>query len=255
MTLQEGLTYINFTSNKDQFGRTMTEDEYNILLSTHYLDFFKRQIEQYADKVTGQIQETELSIKLMREFRAIETSIAPTVGVIDLSSGGDLSESYAYFADLTGSVNGVIKEIELLTDDEKRNRQMNLLSSSPEYYPFCVIDGDNLQIYPTNITPVDMTYYRFPAKPIYDWYTDVNGNIQALAEGATHVWDTGEIDSDGVEHTIGDPDWSSKTIELEFNGDIHEDFFNELLRNFATRIQNERVVGYTNIKEQQEGQA
>jgi hypothetical protein len=87
-------------------------------------------------------------------------------------------------------------------------------------------------------------YLKYPNTPIYDWYQDVNGNYVYLAESATHVWVTGEIDSSGTTHTTGDANWNSLTIESDWKDQDKLEISNRILRTLGISIDQKDVAMY-----------
>jgi len=105
-----------------------------------------------------------------------------------------------------------------------------------------LVRNNNIDVFPASVANINISYYRYPNTPILDYYIDVNGVKQFLAVGAVHVWATGEIDSAGTTHTLGDANWTSLTVELEFNEDTHSDFMNDILSRAGVRLKEQAVV-------------
>jgi len=87
-------------------------------------------------------------------------------------------------------------------------------------------------------------YIKEPTTPVYDYYIDVNGNYVYLDEGETHEWEAGQIDSDGTTHTVGDDDWDSKTIELEWKNQDKIEIASRILRDMGVELTRQEVQQY-----------
>ena len=107
-------------------------------------------------------------------------------------------------------------------------------------------------IKPDSITEVSLTYFRYPLKPFCDYYIDTNSVVQFLDASETHTWATGEIDSSGVSHTLGDADWSSLTQELEFNEDLHEEYMLTVLSIAGIKLDKMQLVQYAEQLQQKQ---
>jgi hypothetical protein len=95
-----------------------------------------------------------------------------------------------------------------------------------------------------NKTTSILYYMKYPTTPVYDYYIDVNGNYQYLAEGATHVWTTGEKDSQGNTKTTGDPNYSSLTIECEWKDQDKLAITSKILRYMGIHLDEGEVLQY-----------
>jgi hypothetical protein len=87
-------------------------------------------------------------------------------------------------------------------------------------------------------------YMKYPNTPAYDYYRDVNGNYVYLAEGEVHVWATGEKDSSGNTKTIGDSDYTSLTIELEWKEQDKLEIASRILKALGVNLDRKGVSAY-----------
>lgn len=87
-------------------------------------------------------------------------------------------------------------------------------------------------------------YIKNPNTPVYDYYIDVNGVYQYLAEGEIHTWVTGEKDSSGNTKTTGDPDYTSLTVESEWKDQDKLRLITRILRNLGVNLSDDDVIKY-----------
>ena len=114
---------------------------------------------------------------------------------------------------------------------------------APAADAICAVErATEVVIYPASISNINVSYLRYPNTPFLDYYISAAGYNEFLAAGATRVWATGDTDSAGTVHTIGDADWSSLTVELEFIEDMHLDFLNEILSRVGVILENPLLV-------------
>lgn len=250
MTLAEGKELIELILDKEFEGGRVTPEYYNTLLEEVYMAFFKSKIELYMNQADNTTNQPYLSSKLLREFYMTQ-SITPTAGVYALAG---LSNTYAYWIGAFVTYNSSQKEIELVEGNEVQNRLSNRMTKDPAKYPIATIKNASIYFYPKNLTSITLDYFKKPAQPIYDYYIDVNGRIQPLAASATHAWVTGEKDSTGTTRTAGQPDWTSLTVELEFNEDLHMEFFNEILKRMGVHVEDTLAIQYANQLKAEENQ-
>ena len=231
MNLNGIYTLCNYIANKNKSGNAFTINQFNSLLEILVPDFFKKKVEEsgyfetrglvYSDPLRGS--------KLLKEFIVNEVVV----------NGGALTYDFAYILGAHDSDNDTL--IEDITETEYHDRIGDSVMSASS---FLVIRDGAIDIYPVTIANINISYYRFPETSFLDYYIDVNGVIQFLAVGASHVWATGEIDSSGTAHTLGDPNWASLTEELEFDEDMHNDLLNEILSRVGIRLKEPQLTQY-----------
>jgi len=234
MDLNEIYALANYVSNKHKSGNAFTPNQFNSLIEILNPDFFKKKVEEsgYFNKRGRLVRPmSELySSKFMRAMIINET----------VSTSGSLSYNYAYWLGAHDSDNNV--KVDLVTEEEYHDRVEDSVMA-PSASVICAVERTTeIVVYPATILNINISYMRYPNTPFLDYYIDVNGYIQFLADGATHTWTTGEIDSTGTTRTTGQPDWDSLTEELEFPTDMHSDFLNEVLSRVGIRLQEPQVT-------------
>lgn len=224
ITVAEGLKIINYLASKENSGSTLSPQEYNSIMKavTHEMtqeEFDASQV--YAIQKNIPFSEAIASNKTLREFRK-KQSITFTSGAYDLAG---LAGGYLYWAGLITTSGGQLREIDIVTDKERMDRITNLLAKSPTNYPCAIINGNSLEVTPSNITSGVLTYYSRPVNPVFDYYIDANLSIIPFAVGDNHTLQAGEVSSTG--ETSGY--FNSLTVELPFNYERHMNFFNRVL--------------------------
>lgn len=245
MLLSEIYRLCNYISNKHDSGNAFTPGQYNSLLEILARNFFKKKVEEssYLELNRNISEQSALQTsKLMREFRKNEV----------IANGNNTSFEFAYLLGLHDDDNNTL--IEFITEDEYHDRAGDSILAPGEDAPVAMIRDGVVEVEPATIANINISYYRYPLQPVCDYYIDADGVLQFLGQGETHVWQNGEIDSDGDARVAGDPDWDSRTQELEFNEDFHENFIQELLVRVGIRLNERDVMQYAKALEQEEKQ-
>jgi hypothetical protein len=248
MTLNEIYQYLNSLINTESLGGDLNLKEFNYLIKDENINLFKEEVEHLytVQRANALSPEVVYSSKMLRKF-INETTITPTVGVVNLSSQ---LTSYAYFLALrtAAAYNGQIRNIPLVTHETFNIMASNLLSKPLKKNPVCVIDQDSLRIRPTNITSVIINYLRFPATPVFDYYISTTDEVVYLAAAATHALVSGETGSAG--QTTGTV--TSLTVELEYSVDFHSAFLNRLLERLGLPQRDQFIMQESVMKKQEQ---
>ncbi len=232
----------NYISNKEKSGNAFTPNQFNSIIEILNRDFFKKKVEEsgYFEEGGRSYSDPLAGSKNLHRFIHNET-IAPA---------GATTYTYAYPLGATITATGV--QVEFITEQEYNDRLGDSVLAPSATAPVALERGDNIYVEP-NVN-IDLSYYFYPDTPVLDYYIDVNGIIQWITEGASHVWATGEIDSDGDVHNLGDPNWASLTVELGYNEDMHNDFSNEILSRVGVRLEKQAVTQMAEAWKQEQKQ-
>ena len=172
MTLEEILDFCNYVANKEKLGNTLTSRQYNNLLEAVNVDFFRKEYEA-AEKLALQLDVRLGSVVFksgaLRTFRERETGVTVTSGAITISA---LAQTYVYWISMITTYESVRRPVQFVSDVELEDRLTNLLAPQIEDYPAAIDNGDEILIYPGDITSVDFTYLRMPTQPVYSWIQD-----------------------------------------------------------------------------------
>ena len=182
MNLNEVLNFVNFVTNKEKSGGTLTPEQYNVLLEAVSADFFRKEYEEA--KKLSLAQNVRLGSVIFKSgaltvFRERETGVTVTAGAIDVSA---LAETYVYWISMITTYESVRRAVEFVSDVELEDRLTNLLAKPLEYHPAAIDNGDEILVYPGDITSVDFTYLRMPTRPIYSWVQDAYDRGRYLTE-------------------------------------------------------------------------
>ena len=202
------LNLINFTIKKDTKGQPMTLKTFSLLLSTKSLELQEMFYDAY--------ERTKEMTDSIRRFKVTKTGAQITPSGTKLTLPTDYAhEGFLYYKE--GGTD--VRPCEFVDDDQFMMRQSAVIEEPTSSYPIYRLTTDYIEYLPTTLNQSYFTfsYLRYVTEPFYDYYIDVNGLPHYLEAGATHVWTTGEIDSNGTTHTTGDTNWASLTVELDFN--------------------------------------
>ena len=245
MKLDDIYTLCNYISNKHKSGNAFTINQFNLLIEILNRDFFKKKVEEsgyFMNRRSMSFNKALDSSKNLHKFVHNET----------IAAAGSTTYTYAYFLGATNTANDV--PIDFVSEEEYNDRVGDSVMAPAADAPVAMERGDDLVIKPDSIANINLSYYRYPNTPKLDYYIDTNSVIQFLSAGQTHVWATGEIDSTGTTRTLGQPNWSSQTVELEYNQDMHDDFMNDILSRVGVRLEKQAVVQMAEAWKQEQKQ-
>ena len=245
MNVSEIYTLVNYIANKDKSGLAFKINRYNQILEILDPDFFKRKIEEFELYRRGSEtppNEAMFSSKLLRDLKRIETVTVPANNRININT----LTRFAYAIGMIGYKGGRYLKIEFVSDEEYDDRREDSILDPYDDNPIATMAQNFIYITWAGFATrdVELAYYSYPETPFCDYYLDVNGVMQFLNAGATHVWVTGEKDSSGVAHTIGDANWTSLTVELTYEIDLHWEFMMNILTAAGIKLEKPIVTQY-----------
>ena len=136
--------------------------------------------------------------------------------------------------------------VEILFSGEVAHRINNPIDSPTAEFPIATFVGSKIKMYPSTITSADLTYYANPTEPIFDYYIDVNGNIQYLDAGETYTLQAGEIGSGG--ETTGDVE--SASVELTWRDTEKIDILWMILKDAGINVLRSDITQYASVEQQ-----
>jgi len=245
MNVSEIYTLVNYIANKDKSGLAFKINRYNQILEILDPDFFKRKIEEFELYRRGSEtppNEAMFSSKLLRDLKRIETVTVPVNNRININT----LTRFAYAIGMIGYKGSRYLKIEFVSDEEYDDRREDSILDPYDDNPIATMAQNFIYITWAGFATrdVELAYYSYPETPFCDYYLDVNGVMQFLNAGATHVWVTGEKDSSGVAHTIGDANWTSLTVELTYEIDLHWEFMMNILTAAGIKLEKPIVTQY-----------
>ncbi|MFA5409588.1 MAG: hypothetical protein WC343_12530 [Bacilli bacterium] len=212
MTLHEQLLILN-TFIKDKAGMPKLRiPEYNDLLIISNDSLFERTLKRLkAEAAELKIKESDYIARNedLRPFKLTAT-ISLTTGV------GTLPSTLVYPIAVNGVYNTSLRNIEIISEEEKNYRIGNMVAPPIEDYPISIIDT-SIRVWPTNVASIDLTYIKQPTKPVY--ITSVNA-------------------------TSGLNEYSGSSTEYEWNEHNHPDLFMEIINLLGISANTEDIKKY-----------
>ncbi len=229
MTLFEAYEFMLFVLDKDYNGDILTPAYYNRLLQASNLMYYKLKFglpEEYQVGRPAPRQAPEITRKLKDDIRQFKTF---STVAIDGNGDGDFPDNYghtdAVSYDRIVSIDGVShtyrSPIDELTQSEADDRLGNYTKMPTTKYPILVYTSDGIRVYPTTITVVNLSYYRLPIQPVFD-YSIVDDEILV-----------GE-----------DP------VEWDWPEDCHMDIVRIMLSDMGVNIGSQLITQYSEMKSQ-----
>ena len=201
------LNYVNFVTRKENKGQPLTRNNFSLILSTSGGEYYEVLYDKYE-------QTQEISDSLRRfKIQKSGAQLGFTGTTIDLPT------DYAHAGSLYHKKGGTeVRAINIVDDDQFMMKQTSIIEVPSVDYPIARFTTDYIEYLPTTLDQNNFTfdYLRQMTTPVYDYYIDVNGVTQYLAAAAIHVWTTGETDSTGTVRATGQPNYTSLTVELDF---------------------------------------
>jgi len=223
MKVQDIYQLINFISNKNKAGNAFTINFFNSFLEISYKDFFKKKLKDRG--------------ALLDEFVVNEI----------ITVGNPMTYDYAYWktGTVTAPAGSLYERLEYISEDEYSDRLGDSILAPAATSPVIFERAGVIVIKPDTITEVDITYFRYPLKPFCDYYIAATTGIKVFLDAAeVRIWATGDIDSAGTTHNLGDPNWTSLTQELEFNEDLHEEYMLTILSIAGMKLDKIQLAQY-----------
>ena len=255
MTLQDIYNNINVIIKKETRGNRISPSDFNRVLESANEAFFKRKLDLYLRSPNSEMQDGELDTRFIESYLTLNAANALAAGVLDLTGIEADVDDIAAIVSVKGTYASAYRKIDYVTPNKAQEALHNLMGHRLTSYPLCYRVADNLYFLPNDVTSVDIIYAEWPDVPFLDYYIDVDGYIVYFDAGdGAHVWATGEIDSDGDTRTLGDPNYTPATIELEYEPTYHYEFMIECLAQFGLSLSDTNLEQYTEGKKQQVNQ-
>lgn len=253
MTLQEILDLINYVANKEQSGNTLSIPQYNNLLKTVNIDYFKLKYGLPEDYRVGMPlarqawENTQAITDALRRFKVIMGSpnaqmTVSNNGIAVLPTDYVHVSSIRYIQNVNNTSCGhkeYIRTVEVITDDQLSDRLSNNVKKPSYRYPVAVFYNSYVQFYPKDLHAVDFTYLRLPLTPYYDFYMDTNDNVVYLPPNTTSPI------------TGNPPSHASQSVELEWGEECHIDIARLLLSYIGINLREVPLLQYAEMKKKE----
>lgn len=193
--------FLNFVTNKDQAGNTISLPEFNQLLPAVNIDFFKQRYglpEQYSPGQPLPQMSYEVTQKITDDLRAfkVRMGIDTQAMIVDNQGQAPIPSNYVHFSsarynmikdNVCGTVQMKPRTIEHLTDAQLGDRLGNSIKKPTFRDPVFATFSTYFQFYPKNLRQVEFTYLRMPATPVYGYIADNNTDTDVYNEAtSTH---------------------------------------------------------------------
>ena len=169
MDLSQILSFVNYITNKEQSGRTLTVSEYNLLLPFVSQELFKKKKKEYDTN------RKELADNLSRyKVWMGENGVSPLI--IDVNGYTPIPADYDRYSSMTYKMvtnnpdcKPTVKNrpVDILTDSQWESRLSNSISKPTLKYPVCNFQDTFIRFMPVNLQMVDFIYLRKPVDPYY----------------------------------------------------------------------------------------
>jgi hypothetical protein len=164
MTNEQILDLINFISNKEQSGKTLKPEQFNVILPAACLEFFKTQRKEY--------ERTQEVTNALKHLKISDYNLSVTVGT-GIATG---PTNYAYGGQLW--YNDAVprrRKIDIVTDSQFNLRQDSVLRQATTKKPIAKFVGTDLYFEPKTIgSNVKFSYIKKHTTPVLDYYIDTN---------------------------------------------------------------------------------
>lgn len=248
MTLQQIISFVNFVIRKAQAGDIMTPEQYNTLLASFNIEIFNSELEKA--EVAARAQNMDI-------YRIIETTGALprfTKKVTLNTSGGyvSLPADYVIKLGLIAKYNNSWRPMEVITEYEMNSRRGSMLETPLDIIPAASIFGGNINVYPKDVgeapSGIELAYLRLPATPVYDYCMKESTGMYYYMPARSYIRTSGSLNNlydyaglliqSDVTHMskVAGTDYTSKTVELDWDDRFHMRFAAAILRAVAPSL-------------------
>lgn len=243
---------INFITNKEQVGNTLSPDEFNDLLQKHNFEHFKRKVNMPEEYKPGQpfpSQGYEITQKITDDispFKVVtDISVASATGYAttpaDYYTLGYLH--YKYPTSVDCEIITSPKPIGIVTDAQWSYRLENPITKPTKKHPVANFQAGFIRIMPKDLYSVEICYLRYPHTPIYDYYLDQYAIDHYLEPGTSYTLQAGEEGSAG--QTAGTV--TSNSVELEWNDVNKLDITSLMLESIGINLREQQLLTYSQL--------
>jgi len=175
--------YVEYISNKDQSGNTMSPDEFNMLLPRATEDILRWYIgleAEYQPKSPFPSLGIDLSQKMKENVSHFKREVVLTVGA---RGGVSLPEDYYHKTSLSfthrincgGTFKEELRPIDVIDDDKWAGRLSNRIKKPTPKYPVANFNGKlTMKVAPLGLGKINMTYLRSIETPLWHYSIDTD---------------------------------------------------------------------------------
>lgn len=225
MNVQGIYELVNFLADKYQ-SRQISDDEFNIAMAAANLDLWKVKVgapEEYKVNIPFSAQAWQVSNKIsddMRKFivKVNVTKNANSIFAYPSDYGAFSSIRYKKVQNSTGCAEPRVynRTVELVTDSELSERLDNTIVFPDLDYPIAAYYDTGFQVFPKEISRVELTYLRIPVTPFRNYTLNTTTLITTY-------------------NPVG-------SVQLEFPETLHIDFAARVCRYLAINIRDGELM-------------
>ncbi len=259
MTIKGILDFVNYISNKEQMGQSLTPENFNVLLAGFNIKIFNDELTQVEVMAKTQgipMYRALYAASSLRKFRTLTTLQTDAQGIASLPT------DYVHFTKLLAQYNGAIRTIDVVSEEEMANKRSSMMETSLSIKPACTMYGTQVQFFPKDIghSPnpnVELKYIKMPAIPNYDWcisnvtgsqvFMPVGSYVQTYGGATQNLYAAnGDVLARDVELrvSLGYLPYTSFTVELEWDEIFQWKLITLLLTAMGVNLKDEQIRSY-----------
>lgn len=235
MNLGDLKDYVFSIVNKDETGRAITEEDFNLYLEIVNNEMFNSEwmklIQASAD-LNIPVNELLSTTTQLNEFKVV--SLITPSGYVNLPS------NYRYYSSVLWIKGSVSKRLSVVDEKKFDSAYYNMLNRNPNDYPLGKIYDNKMSIMPNDADYIKLSYIKEPNTPYYDYCVKTTNNnivfmpVSSYITGTTLYAQGGSTLSTDVVHLSGNA--SSATVELEWRADVHNSIAHMIADKFIQKI-------------------
>ena len=254
MTLGVIYDLINYIVGKEWVGGTFTIPQLNNLLPMAQYDLLNAELEKVDAGELTPISGAVVGKSPLRPFyKSADLSI-------DIYGFATLPTDYLRWAGITTSD---LRAIEVVSHQMFAERQSNVLRRA-DINPFGVFANNEFCVVPYDLAPavftsslptIKMWYLRTPATPYYDYCQDSTtleqiympvGSYITLVQAKNVLYDVNGnvLNADVTKSNMTVLPYTSKSIELEWDANMHVDIIRRVLDKVGVNLQEPAITNY-----------
>jgi hypothetical protein len=197
MTLFEQYNFVIFILNKDYTGNVVKPDQFKEVVKVANLELFNIMMGLPEDFVPAQpisrksfdlTKQLNSQLRFLRTYVSAQAVATGAIAISGLTNFYMVDEiRFGYAVTVDGQAQTLYRPVEELTEREYSDRAGNFTKQPTQKNPVYVLRSAAINIYPTTITQVQMSYLRLPTTPVFD-YVQETGYITEGPAPTEYEW-------------------------------------------------------------------
>ncbi len=249
MTLGDLYSYIDYLSNKEQFGKQLSLENYKVLLTVVNAQYFKDEFQKIIPALAVNGDEVELKIfnnsPLYRFLNSADLTLTAGLGALPATLGSTLNG--------TALMGTSWKFARFVSTAEADRVKYNILTPNLEQKPIFTQTPAGYQFTPTSIASAKVNFLREVLNPYFDYCLDSDDKIRYMPVGSlitvgNELQDAGgNIIASNVTH-VNSPVLPYTSVSVEFDWDEVDKVVlsNKIIE--LVMIRNGQIVPQQNVK-------